>query len=170
MATAGGGHYLLACFSAPGKAQPTIAVSGATTNVSYGCVKSAEVASVPVEALSTSRSGVRRFTQAVRLPNNKKCVSRRVFQIRLQDPKYDPLKQVVVTLRGRRVAVVRRSKVFASRIDLRGLPRGIFTIQIYATTVLGHHLYGHRTYHTCIQKLAHSGKPKPLHPIPRRHG
>jgi hypothetical protein len=161
MQTASGAHYLLVCFSPPGGPQPTIAASGASANVSYGCVRSAERAPLPVEAAPTSRAGVRSFTQSISLPSARKCFSRRVFQIHVQDPKYDPLKEVVVTIRGRRVAVVRRGKVLAATINLKGLPRGTFTVKIRLTTVLGHSLSGSRTYHTCAKKSSHSGKHKP---------
>lgn len=173
METSNEGHYLLVCFSTPGTAQPTIAPSGATTNVSYGCVKSAEIAPVPIQAAPISRSAAQSFTRAVTLPNNARCFSRRIFQIHLRDPRYDPLRQVVVTIGGRRVAVVRRGKVFAATIDLRGLPHGAFTVKIVATTVLGHHLYGRRSYHTCVGRPARSSKPKPLRPTahgPVSHG
>ena len=152
METKGGGHYLLVCFSAPGQAQPEIAASGTTTNVTYGCFKSAEVAPVPKGAPPTSRAGVQSFARAVSLPKAGKCFSRRVFQIHLHEPHHDPLKEVVVMIRGRRVALVRRGKTLAATINLKGLPRGTFTVTIHATTVLGHRLSGSRTYHTCIRR------------------
>ena len=170
MQTASGAHYLLVCFSPPGGPQPTITASGASANVSYGCVRSAEKAPLPVEAAPTSRAGVRSFTQSISLPSARKCFSRRVFQIHLQDPKYDPLKKVVVTIGGRRVAVVRRGKVLAATINLKGMPRGTFTVKIRLTTVLGHSLSGSRTYHTCAKKSSHSGKHKPRQRKAHGHG
>lgn len=152
--------YLLACFSSPGSTQPTIAPDGISANVSYGCVKSAEVAPV---------AGVESLAQAVSLPSNQKCFSRRVFQIHLHEPKYDPFKEVVVTLGKRRLAVKRHGNVFAATIDLKGLPRGTFTVKIHMTTVLGHHLSGSRTYHTCTTKPK-SNKPKPLKSAGHWHG
>ena len=160
---ANGTHYLLVCFSSPGGPQPTIAPNGAVANVTYGCRESARVAPVPVQVAPTSSAGVRSFTRAVTLPSAHECFSRRVFQIHLWDPKYDPLKEVVVTIRGRRVAVARRGKVFAATINLKALPRGTFTVEVDATTVLGHHLSGNRTYHTCVKKASKRTRPKPLH-------
>jgi hypothetical protein len=146
MQASSGTHYLLVCFSAPGSAQPTIAVSGVHANVSYGCFESARIAPLP------STSGTSGFTRSVTLPSARRCYSRRAFQIHLRDPRYDPLKEVVVTIRGHKVAVVRRKKVFAATINLTGLPPGSFTVKIRATTILGHHLTGSRTYHTCAKK------------------
>jgi hypothetical protein len=165
---ASGVHYLLVCFSSPGGPQPTIAANGAVANVTFGCRESMRIAPLPVQAAVASSAGVQSFRQAVSLPSTRACVSRRDFQIHLQDPNYDPLKEVVVTIGGRRVAVVKRGKVLAATIDLKGLPRGTFTLKIRATTVLGHHLYGSRTYHTCVKKAAKSSKPKPLHQRRRR--
>jgi hypothetical protein len=171
---ANGAHYLLVCFSSPGDPQPTIAPNGVVANVTYGCRESAQIAPVPVQVAPSSKAGVQAFEEAVTLPSvdqggpkkgsAQKCFSRRVFQIHLRDPKYDPLKEVVVTIRGRRVAVVRRGKVFASTIDLKGLPRGTFTVKIRVTTVLGHHLFGSRTYHTCVKKASKRTRPKGLRP------
>ncbi len=162
MQTAGGAHYLLVCFSPPGGIQPSITLSGAEANVGYGCFQSALAAPLPVVAAPTGRAEVESFTRVVSLPSARKCFSRRIFQIHLQDPKYDPLKEVVVTIRGRRVAVVRRGKGMAATINLKGLPRGTFTVKIRLTTVLGHHLSGSRTYHTCAKEPSKSSKRKPL--------
>lgn len=159
MEEANGASYLLVCFNSPGSTQPTIAPSGASANVTYGCVKSAEVA--PVDRVES-------FTQAVSLPSSKKCFSRRVFQIHLHESKYDPFKEVAVTLGKRRVAVKRHGDVFAAAISLRGLPRGTFTVKIHLITVLGHHVSGSRTYHTCATKRR-SGKSKSRGPTGHGH-
>ncbi|MGO9759967.1 MAG: hypothetical protein ACLP1Q_01740 [Solirubrobacteraceae bacterium] len=174
MEAANGGHYLLVCFSSPeDPTQPTIAPNGEHANVSYGCVgsevESGHVAPLPQGQGATTRAGVESFSDAVSLPSNKQCVSRRVFQIHLKDPTYDPLKEVVVTLSRRKVTVRRHGNAFVATIDLKGLPRGTFTVKISVTTVLGHHLSGHRTYHTCATK-SKSDKPKSLSPGGRSHG
>jgi hypothetical protein len=185
MEAKGGGHYLLVCFSSPVKApenpvQPKIAPNGEYKEVTYSCygseVDSAHVAPLPggggsttVGASTGASGGVESFSEAVSLPSNKQCLSRRLFQIHLKDPKYDPLKEVVVTLGHRRLTVKRHGNVFASTIDLRGLPSGRFTIKIDVTTVLGHHLSGSRTYHTCAKK-SKAGRPAPLRSTGRKHG
>ena len=161
MAGSRGGHFLRVCFSSPGDPQPTIDADGTSASASFGCVDSALVAPLPVEVAPTSRAGVLRFDRSVSLPANTRCVSRRTFQIHLRDPRYDPFKEVVVALGSRKVTVKRRGNVFVSTIDLRGLPRGAFTVRIRAITVLGHHLAGSRTYHTCARPRR-SDAPKSL--------
>jgi hypothetical protein len=143
--TSKGGRFLRACFSSPGTVQPTIAPSGASAHVSYGCVDSALVAPTPT-------SGTAALKEAVGLPGTRRCFSRRVFRIHLRDPRNDPLQEVVVRLAGRRLRVVRHGNVFVSKIDLRGLPKGAFTLRIHAVTVLGHRLSASRTYHTCTRR------------------
>jgi hypothetical protein len=140
-----GASYLLVCFSYPGTTQPTISPTGVTANVTYSpCVKSAEVAPA---------GGVESFANSVGLPGNQKCYSRRDFRIHLHQPKYDPFEKVLVTLGRHRLSVIRHGNTFRATIDLKGLPRGTFTVRIHIITVLGHHFSGSRTYHTCIPKL-----------------
>jgi hypothetical protein len=166
----GGNHYLLVCFSFPEVAeQPIISVNGTPEHASYGCVGSAidtaHVASVPVDEGSTPGAEAESFRKVVSLPRNKACFGRRVFSIHLKNPKYDPIKEVVVTLGKRRIRVRRHEDVFTATIDLKDLPRGTFTVKIEVTTVLGHHLVGRRTYQTCPTRRkpgkakSKSGKP-----------
>ena len=168
MEAANGVHYLLVCFSSPEKpTQPTIGPNGETADVSYRCygseVESAHIAPLPQRSTPASHIGAKTFSEAVSLPTNKQCLSHRVLHIHLNDPKYDPLKKVVVTLRKRRIAVERRGNVFVATVDLKGLPRGAFTVKISVTTVLGYHFSGSRTYHTCVakRKTSRSKSPKP---------
>lgn len=160
LTAASGSRFLRVCFSSPGTSQPTIAPDGSSANVTYACVDSALAAALPVGAAPASRAGALGFARSVSLPSNRKCFSRRIFRIHLREPRYDPFKKVVVTLRRRRVTIVRHGKVFASTIDLRGLPRGRFTVTIRATTVLGHLLSGARRYHTCTKKRVKSKRPR----------
>lgn len=140
----GGAHFLRACFSEPGDGQPEISSRGVATGASFGCVDSALLAPTP------ATSGAAGFERAVTLPSARGCLSRRVFRIHLRDPKNDPLREAVVTLRGRRLRVLRHGNRFASKVDLRGLPPGTFTVRIRLTTVLGHTLHGSRRFHTCV--------------------
>jgi hypothetical protein len=149
-----GSHYLRVCFSHPGTSQPTIAANGSDSGATYGCVNSALTAPLP------AASGTAGFKESLSLPSAKKCLSLRLFQIHLLDPKYDPLKKVSVTIRGRMFATVRKGKYIVATINLKGLPRSAFTVKIRATTVLGHHLSASRTYHTCVKKIKKSSKKK----------
>jgi hypothetical protein len=54
----------------------------------------------------------------------------------------------------------RKGKYIVATINLKGLPKGAFTVKIHATTVLGHTLSTSRTYHTCIKKIKKSSKKK----------
>ena len=145
---------MIVCFSPPDGSQPTISPAGVTEHVGYHCYESAMLAAVPVQAPPSSHAGTAAFVQAVSLPSIRKCFSRRVFAIHFNAPPYDPIERAVVRLRGHRVTVVRHGSRFVSTIDLRGLPRGTFTVTISLTTVLGHHISGSRTYHTCAPKAA----------------
>ncbi len=179
----GGSDYLRVCLSEPGGSQPTIATDGSDSGVTYGCVSSALTAPLPVAPGETtpgettpgtpgsgkagsgtsgsgtsSGSGVAGVKETLTVPSTKQCLSARLFKIHLLDPKYDPLKTVSVTLKGRKIATVRKGKYVVATIDLKGLPKGAFAIKIQATTVLGHHLSSTRTYHTCINKIKRSSK------------
>ena len=144
--TATGSRFLRACFSTPGTTQPTIAASGISAEVTYGCVDSALTSPPP------STSGAAGFRRAVSFPSTRKCLSRRRLRIHLHDPSNDPLKEVVVSLTGHRLQVLRHGNVFTSTIDLRGLPKGTFTVHVRLSTVLGHRLHGSRTFHTCVRR------------------
>jgi hypothetical protein len=148
-----GSSYLLVCFGAPGGRQPTISPAGTPSSVGYGCVRSGEVA--PVGAAES-------FKTAVSLPSARRCLSRRSFQIHLRQPHYDPFKTVSVRLATRALVLHRRGDTYAARVDLRGRPRGAFTVRIAITTVLGHRIAGARTYHTCA--------PRPGGRAPAKHG
>jgi hypothetical protein len=181
-----GSHYLRVCFSHPGDSQPMIAANGAPLgppeyaehHVTYGCTESALTASLPVapgettpgapgsstgaagSGTGTAGSGVAGAKESLTLPSAKKCLSVRLFKIHLADPKYDPLKTVTVTLKGRKIATSRQGKFIVATINLKSLPKGAFRIKIHATTVLGHHLSSSRTYHTCAKKGKSSSKTK----------
>jgi hypothetical protein len=153
---AGGSKTLRVCFSDPGGAQPMIPAAGPEVDVTYGCVDSALTAPLPsVRAAS--------FTVA------KRCISGRHFTIHLAEPRYDPFKSVRVSLKGHRIKTRRAGHYVVAAISLEGLPAGGFTLKIAATTVLGLHVSGSRTYHTCAAKprrhkpakLKEHGKAKP---------
>jgi hypothetical protein len=147
----GGTHYLRACFSSPGGPQPTIALDGSSSGVTYGCVNSALIAPLPT-------SSVLSLKRLATLPPNRFCLSRRSFEIHVRDPIHDPFKSITITLAGHALKVTRTGQFSVATVDLRGLPRGAFTISVRATTVLGHVLAGHRTFHTCAKKRLRSVK------------
>jgi hypothetical protein len=144
---ANGSLYLRVCLSDPdNNSQPTIAANGTYSGVTYGCVDSALTAPLPGSGVAGSKESL------TILPSNKQCLSRRLFQIHLLEPQYDPLKTVSITIKGRKIASVHKGHYIVATINLRGLPKGAFTIKVKAITVLGNHLSDSRTYHTCVKK------------------
>ncbi len=164
-----GSKYLLVCLSYPGPSepQPTIAPNGTSEHASYGCIKSTLTAALPTTSTTTTTTTTTGTTtkgevESLSLPSAKKCLSARLFQIHLTEPKYDPFTTVTVTVKGRKIKTVRHGSYVAATISLKGFKQGKFTVTIHATTVLGHHLSGSRTYHTCAKK-ATKHKPGKLH-------
>jgi hypothetical protein len=95
----------------------------------------------------------------VTAPSNKECLSRRYFPIHIQQIKGLTYRTIDVDVNGRRVAVVKRGRSMA-RVDLRGLPKGRYTVKITVTTTTGQRLTGIRAYHTCAPKPLPGGKPR----------
>jgi hypothetical protein len=181
-----GSYYLYVCFSHPGTTQPHIAANGdpqtsseyKAYGVTYGCYRSELIALLPPAPGSvgasgssgssgtstTGKGGVLGEKETLTLPSNKLCLSARRFKIHLLEPKYDPFKSVTIVLNGHKVKSSRKGDYVVATIDLRGLRKGAFTIHVSVVTILGHHLSGRRTYHTCIpkRKTKRFEKPKVL--------
>jgi hypothetical protein len=144
-----GSKLLRVCFNTPGSSAPTIAPDGTPANVNFGCSDSALVAPVPVTAPS--------FASTVILPQAKAkhvCLSRRDFIIHIREPRHDPFVTMWIYLDHKLLKFYRHGDEIAARIDLRGLPRGTYTVRIRARTAAGFTVKGHRTYHTCVPKFA----------------
>lgn len=168
---ANGDRTLKVCFSLPeSESQPTIDASGKEANDTYGCSESAPLGPLPVtegsggsSGGSGSGSGQITFANTVVLPNAKACVSQSSLKLKLRNPKYDPLKEVVVRINGKQVADVRGVKRLKKGIVLGKLPSGTYKVSVLATTVLNQHLSGSSTYHSCTkgsgQINLHGSKP-----------
>lgn len=91
------------------------------------------------------------FASVVTLPSARRCVSRRRFRIRLRTPKGETITDARVFVNGKRVRVVRGSRLRAP-VDLRGLPKGRFTVKIEVRTKSGRTIRGTRRYRTCTPK------------------
>jgi hypothetical protein len=169
------GAYLRVCLSEPGKPQPTIPPgsggSGSYEGGENGCFSSKLISPLPIAegkgtensspgsgSTTTGKSGTASYIESLSLPSAKMCYSTRLFKIHLKDPAHDPFKTVVVTIKGHKIKTSRHGLYIDATVNLKGLPPGAFTIKIKATTVLGNHLSGKRTYHTCAKK------PKVSHP------
>jgi hypothetical protein len=166
---ANGLRTLKVCFDSPGgTTQPTIAANGREAHVTYACTTSKPLASLP--QTGGSGSGLITFGHTVILPSSRACVSRSKLKISIRDPKYDPLKEVVVKLKGKKIADVKGVKRLKKGITLKKLPNGTYKLSVVATTILKQRLSGSKTYRSCSRasgkiKLHHAKKPtkKPRH-------
>jgi hypothetical protein len=96
----------------------------------------------------------------VQAPPNKKCESRRSFTIHIRQIAGLVYKQISVYVNNHRVQVTSGAHATAP-VDLRGLPKGRYTVRIVVTTTSGQQITGTRSYHTCARKATHpKGKPK----------
>jgi len=95
----------------------------------------------------------------VTAPSNTRCLSRRNFPIHIQQIKGLSYRRATVEVNGRRVAVVRAGRLKA-QVDLRGLPKGRYTVTIKVLTTSGRTLTGTRAYHTCARKPLRGGRPR----------
>jgi hypothetical protein len=158
---ANGSRYLLVCFSEPGGPQPTIASNGASANVKRPCQESAPTAPLPVVTGSGKKGkgmGAEQisFASTIGLPKAAACVRRGSLKIKIKDPRFDPLKEVVIRIGRRKVADVRGVQRLRRGIVLKRLPSGTYTLKVVAITVLDQKLSGRRTYHSCTIRRSSS--------------
>ena len=128
----------------------------AATKTPAGQCKAGAAAATPTPTLTGK--------DVIKLPSNKKCVSRRNFRIRIRQPGGLKIQTALVFVNGKRVRVLSR-KVFGknrkvSRVDLRGLPRGTFRVRIVVLTSEGTTLRNTRKYRTCAKKRKSRRPPR----------
>jgi methionine-rich copper-binding protein CopC len=99
------------------------------------------------------------FSKIVQLPSNRRCVSRRRFRIRIRERGGIDIARATVKVNGKRVAT-RRGRRVTAPIDLRGLPKGRYRVQITIVTTDGRTLTGTRRYRTCTPKRRSRRPPK----------
>jgi len=91
------------------------------------------------------------------------CKSQRNFRIRVRQPRGVKIKSASVSVNGTPVKVrqfvVDGKLRHVAQVDLRGLGKGTYKVDITATTDKGKKLRGTRTYQTCVAKLVSSGLP-----------
>jgi alpha-D-xyloside xylohydrolase len=87
----------------------------------------------------------------VRLPRGGSCRSRRAFVIRLVKPRRrgEHIVSARVYVNGKRVRTFRGAGRVRARVDLRGLPKGRFTVRIVVRTNRGRTYVAKRRYYTC---------------------
>jgi hypothetical protein len=92
-------------------------------------------------------------------PSNRRCLSKRRFRIRIRERRGIRIEQVIVFVNRRRVAT-RRGRRVTAPVDLRGLPKGRYTVNITVITTDGRIIQGKRRYRTCAPR-------RRSHPPPR---
>lgn len=96
--------------------------------------------------------------QAIRLPAAKTCASRRTLTINLVQPAGVTFTRAKVTLKAGKKTVNRTltpkkaGKGLKLDVDLRGLPKGRFTVAIEVATADGRTVKASRAYRTCTPK------------------
>jgi alpha-tubulin suppressor-like RCC1 family protein len=89
-----------------------------------------------------------RPTEAFDVPTTKRCVSRRNFRIRVRKLPGITWASADVVVNGKRVKTLKGARITA-RVDLRGLPKGRYTVTISATASDGRVVTDRRRYRTC---------------------
>jgi plastocyanin len=150
-------------FNTPGKFLYYCAVHGNVGGVGMA-------GSVVVEAKSTQQpgSGTNPVTSSPTVgiqgqPESTPCKSQRNFRIRIRQPKGVRIASAQVSVNGRPVEVSKlvidgRLRHIAE-VDLRGLGKGTYKVDIVAKTDKGKELRGTRSYQTCAAKLTSSALP-----------
>jgi plastocyanin len=97
-------------------------------------------------------------------PSFKECISQRNFMIRLRGPRRAQLASANVTVNGKAVPVkaanIGGRRRLTAQVDLRGLPKGQYAVEITAKTKDGRTLQGTRRYTTCTHKIITYSLPR----------
>ncbi len=97
-------------------------------------------------------------------PSTQQCTVQTSLTVKLRDPKYDRLVEVLVKINGKKVADVKGIKRLKKGVKLKSLPTsGTYKVSVVATTILKQRLTGSQTYTSCTKgpskiKLHHRGK------------
>lgn len=89
---------------------------------------------------------------SVKVTSPVQCASKRDIVIHIQNVKQLGIVSAVVSIDGKKRRTL-TGKRLRTAIDLIGLPKGTFTVEIKAKTRSGKTLHGQRVYHTCHTKL-----------------
>jgi hypothetical protein len=145
---ADGARHLIVCFSTPGDgSQPKIAADGKCTGGTFGpAIESSPLGGLPGTG---PNGGPITFERVVQLPGNSFCLKRKSLKIKLKNPKYDPLEEVVVKVNGKKVKTIVGTEKLKKPIVLTNLPDGTFKVSVVATTVLNERLKGKKKYTSC---------------------
>ena len=89
------------------------------------------------------------------LPPAQQCVSKRTLLVHVHAPPGQQLLSVKLSLEGKVLRAEtftkgKNHKIPPTLVDLKGLPKGTFTLTIVVETKAGKTYSAHRTYHTCV--------------------
>ena len=129
----------------------TVTTGGQTKTVTTGGQTKTVTTSGPTKTVTTAgpppKVNSAPSKRAIRLP--KKCSSRRAFTVHFRPPAGHRFAKVSVRINGRAFKVIRGKRI-AALVNLRGLPRGRFTLLIDATLLPHGHYVRTRHYVTCV--------------------
>ncbi len=111
-----------------------------------------ETPSAPTTTTTTTTSTPAAGVSPFKIEAPAQCTSKRDITIHIQNVKQFAIVSAVVSIDGKHKRTL-KGKQLETAIDLVGLPKGTFTVQIVAYTSSGHALHGKRVYHTCHTKL-----------------
>ncbi len=104
-----------------------------------------------VSVCGTEKLVVARHSSKLGLPSSRKCVSKRHFIVHPRAPKHVKLVHIEVRINGKLAKSGPLSK-HHSFVDLRGLPKGTFHVELITTSSTGQLFGDGRTFHTCVPK------------------
>jgi streptogramin lyase len=95
------------------------------------------------------------LAEVLGLPSAKQCVSKRELLVHVHAPPGQQLLSVKLSLAGKVLRAEtftkgKNHKVPPTLVDLKGLPKGTFTLTIVVKTKAGKTYRATRTYHTCV--------------------
>jgi hypothetical protein len=120
----------------------------ASVGLVSGSAKKTWAAKPAGAASPTAAAGV----LSIKTESPKACTSRRDFTIHIQNARQLGLVSAVVMVDGK-AKITLSGKHLSTAIDLVGLPKGTFTVEIVAHRRDGRTVKGERVYHTCVNKL-----------------
>ena len=103
------------------------------------------------------KAPVRPLAEVLGLPPATQCVSKRELVVHVHAPPGQKLLSVKLSLRGKVLRSLKYTKGHGHKIpstvvDLKGLPKGTYTLKIVVHTKSGKTYTATRTYHTCVPK------------------
>ena len=105
----------------------------------------------PFKADASPGSAPTSSSGSLGLPSARRCVSRRFFRLTMRGIARNRVRSLTVSIDGKRRAV-RRGRRLKAPVDLRGLPKGTFTVKVVARTRSGKRIVDTRRYRTCVPR------------------